>query len=84
MKKSSVAFLSVLPAPVSLHFLFFFSHPTQPCASVSHVLRKTIVVTVFFPVFLDTKYFLLILVARAHLSHCFITFFFFTLSFVVM
>lgn len=82
MKKSSVAFLSVLPAPVSLHFLFFFSHSTQPCASVSHVLRKTIVVTVFFPVFLDTVLF-------AHLGgastpESLLYYFFFTLSFVVM
>lgn len=32
-----------------------------------------------FRVFLDTKYFLLILVVPAPLSHCFITFFFFLL-----
>lgn len=75
MKKRFCGVPLCAPCPCLTAFPFFFPHSTQPCASVSHVLRKTIVVTVFFPVFLDTKYFLLILVARAHLSHCFITFF---------
>lgn len=72
-EKSSVAFLSVLPSPVSLHF-FFPSALSCLCLSC---VKENYSRHCPFRVFLDTKYFLLILVVPAPLSHCFITFFFF-------
>lgn len=74
-EKSSVAFLSVLPSPVSLHF-FFPSALSCLCLSC---VKENYSRHCPFRVFLDTKYFLLILVVPAPLSHCFITFFFFLL-----
>lgn len=72
--------LCSLPLYHCIFFIFFPSLYSAMCLRLSCVKENYSCHCFFFPFFfLDTRYFLLILVVLAHLSHCFIAFFFFLL-----